>query len=332
MVERRRNPLTGDWVIVSPGRANRPWQGESAARAADQFNRWDETCHLCPRNTRASGAVNPDYRGVFAFDNDFSALQAADSPIPGQDHHHPLFEFEAVDGRCRVLCFSERHDATLASLDEAALGAVIELWRRESSMLSARFPWVQIFENKGTLMGCSSPHPHGQVWATSYVPTLAQREDEHQRAYAGAAPLLLDYVRQELRSNERIVLRNGRWVAVVPYWAAWPFETLLLPIEHRAQFDELDSHDVADLAALIAGLMPAYDRLFDVSFPYSMGWHGRGRDHGRSHWQLHAHVYPPLLRSATVRKFMVGFEMLAEAQRDTSPEEAARRLRALVTL
>ncbi|HET6473064.1 MAG TPA: UDP-glucose--hexose-1-phosphate uridylyltransferase [Pseudomonadales bacterium] len=327
MAERRRNPLTGEWVIVSPGRANRPWQGESTPSDATRSNRWEATCYLCPRNTRAKGAVNPDYRGVFAFDNDFSALQSARPAAPRDD---ALFRMEPVGGACRVLCFSERHDATLATLDVAAIAGVVGLWQRESSALSAQYPWVQIFENKGALMGCSSPHPHGQVWATSYVPTLAQREDEHQRSYGGATPLLLDYARREIAANERVVTRNARWVALVPYWAAWPFETLLLPLEHRAQFDELDPRDVADLAELIGTLMPAYDRLFDVSFPYSMGWHGRGRDHARGHWQLHAHVYPPLLRSATVRKFMVGFEMLAEAQRDLPAEEAAQRLRAFV--
>jgi UDPglucose--hexose-1-phosphate uridylyltransferase len=329
MAERRRNPLTGDWVIVSPGRVNRPWQGEASVADAPGAARWDTACYLCPRNVRANGAVNPDYRGVFAFDNDFPALQQADAVRAGR-HGAPLLQSEPADGTCRVLCFSERHDATLASLDEAELGAVVDLWQRESSELAKRHAWVQVFENKGVLMGCSSPHPHGQVWATSYVPTQAQREDEHQSAHAGAAPLLVEYTRAELATNERVVARNGRWLAVVPYWAAWPFETLVLPLEHRARFDELDPYDMAELAALIRALMPAYDRLFDVSFPYSMGWHGCGRDHDRRHWQLHAHVYPPLLRSANVRKFMVGFEMLAEAQRDLSPEEAARRLRALV--
>jgi len=329
MAERRRNPLTGDWVIVSPGRINRPWQGESPGSAAAQSNRWEATCYLCPRNTRANGAVNPDYRGVHVFDNDFPALQPKDA-MPAVRQVDPLLRSEPADGTCRVLCFSERHDATLASLGDAELGAVVDLWQRESGELSVRHAWVQLFENKGALMGSSSPHPHGQVWATAHVPSHAQREDDHQRAYVGATPLLLDYAHHELASNQRIVTHNARWIAIVPYWAAWPFETLLLPLEHRAGFDELDPRDVAELAALIGALMPAYDRLFDVSFPYSMGWHGRGRDHERRHWQLHAHVYPPLLRSATVRKFMVGFEMLAEAQRDLSPEEAAQRLRALV--
>jgi len=329
MAERRRNPLTSEWVIVSPGRVDRPWQGETHAPTALESNRWEAACYLCPGNARANGAVNPDYRGVYAFDNDFPALQRSDA-VSNRRQGSALLQSEPADGACRVLCFSERHDATLASLDRTELDAVVGLWLRESRELAKRHAWVQVFENKGALMGCSSPHPHGQVWATSYVPTQAQREDEGQRAHTGAAPLLVEYARAELAIDERVVARNARWLAVVPYWAAWPFETLLLPLEHRARFDELDPLDTAELAALLGTLMPAYDRLFDVSFPYSMGWHGCGRDHDRRHWQLHAHVYPPLLRSATVRKFMVGFEMLAEAQRDLSPEEAALRLRALV--
>ncbi len=330
MAERRHNPLTGDWVIVSPGRANRPWQGSEEKAAAPASNRWQPDCYLCPRNARTSGIVNPDYRGAFAFDNDFPALDAV---VHHFDGNEPLLRAESITGRCRVLCYSEHHDATLASLSTRELAGVVDLWRAESAHLRDEYAWVQIFENKGALMGCSSPHPHGQAWATSTVPTLAAREDEAQRAYASTAGvpasiMLLDYARRELSLGARIVAQTKRWIAVVPYWAAWPFETLVLPLEHRRGFEDLDSHDSAELARLLAQLLPAYDRLFDVSFPYSMGWHGRGRDHG-PHWQLHAHVYPPLLRSA-VRKFMVGFEMLAEAQRDLTPEDAAARLRQLV--
>ncbi|MCX7064675.1 MAG: UDP-glucose--hexose-1-phosphate uridylyltransferase [Proteobacteria bacterium] len=328
MAERRRNALTGEWVIVSPDRVKRPWQGTRELPVAVESNRWQEDCYLCPRNTRAHGAINPDYRGTFAFDNDFPALD--DTQIVASAD--PLLQVEPVTGRCRVLCFSERHDATLASLSTAELGGVISLWGEESAHLRRDHAWVQVFENKGAMMGCSSPHPHGQIWATSGVPTIVQREDDHQRHYAGSrSNLLLDYAQRELASAERLVVRNERWLAVVPYWAAWPYETLLLPLKHRPHFDDLDPRDTAELAELLAQLLPAYDRLFDVSFPYSMGWHGRGRDHG-AHWQLHAHIYPPLLRSASVRKFMVGFEMLAEAQRDLSAEDAAQQLRKLVSV
>jgi UDPglucose--hexose-1-phosphate uridylyltransferase len=329
MAERRRNALTGDWVVLSPGRVNRPWQGNQEKPAAIATNRWESDCYLCPRNTRAHGAVNPDYRGTFAFDNDFPALDDVAPTVPAPE---PLLHAEPVTGRCRVLCYSERHDATLASLSVAELNEVIGLWRAESKDLGQRYPWVQVFENKGALMGSSIPHPHGQIWATSAVPMIAQREDQHQRDHAAdhaRSVLLLDYALREAALGDRLVVRNDRWIVVVPYWAAWPFETLLLPLRHRPAFDDLDERDVADLAGILAQLLQAYDRLFDVAFPYSMGWHGRGRDHG-DHWQLHAHFYPPLLRSASVRKFMVGFEMLAEAQRDLSPEEAAARLRQLV--
>ena len=244
----------------------------------------------------------------------------------------PLLRVESVTGRSRVLCFSPRHDATLATLSAQELDDVIDLWANEFTSLGKDHAWVQVFENKGAMMGASSPHPHGQVWATSVVPTIAHREDAPPTRLrrVRAATLLLDYAHRELALGERVVARNARWLAVVPYWAAWPFETLLLPLEHRCRFDDLDAHDRADLASILARLLPAYDRLFDVSCPYSMGWHGRGRDQG-AHWQLHAHIFPPLLRSASVRKFMVGFEMLAEAQRDLTPEAAAARLRGLVS-
>ncbi len=327
MSERRRNALTGEWVIVSPGRVKRPWQGGQETATAIESDSWRSDCYLCPRNARVERIVNPDYAGTFAFDNDFSALDDVPHVVQTTD---PLLRAESIAGKCRVLCYSPRHDATLATLSIAELNGVIDLWRTESVQLGKQYPWVQLFENKGALMGCSSPHPHGQVWATSSIPTIAQREDRNQRDH-GQSVLLLDYARRELALDERVVVRNDRWLVVVPYWAAWPFETLLLPLRHRSGFAELDPSDIADLASILARLLPAYDRLFGVPFPYSMGWHGRGRNHGR-HWQLHAHFYPPLLRSASVRKFMVGFEMLAEAQRDMTPEDAAGRLRSGVRL
>jgi UDPglucose--hexose-1-phosphate uridylyltransferase len=326
MAERRRNPLTGEWVIVSARRNERPWQGEQEISTSAPPDRWQPDCYLCPRNTRAGGAVNPDYEGPFFFTNDFPALD--DIEAPGSSEM--LLLSEPIKGECRVLCYSERHDATLASMTVTELAGVVDLWRAQLHELGERYAWVQVFENKGEVMGCSSHHPHGQVWATSAVPTIALREDEQQRVHAAAGGnLLLDYVERELRLNERVIAHNARWAAVVPFWATWPFEVLLLPLERRPSFNDLDTSDRLDLARILAAVLPAYDRLFGVSFPYSMGWHGRARGQG-PHWQLHAHFYPPLLRSATIKKFMVGFEMLAEAQRDFSPESAAARLRDLV--
>jgi UDPglucose--hexose-1-phosphate uridylyltransferase len=328
MAERRRNPLTGEWIIVSTRRGQRPWQGARESTPAAETDHWQSDCYLCPRNARVGGAVNPDYHGTFVFDNDFPALDDSPETVSA----NPWFEVEQVSGRCRVLCYSERHDATLATLSVAELAGVVNLWCAESLDLGKDFAWVQVFENKGEAMGCSSHHPHGQVWATSVVPTIGQREDEHQSRYAAnGGNLLLDYVSHELTLGERVVMQNDRWAVVVPFWATWPFETLLLPLLHRPSLDDLDVKDKSDLAAILARLLPAYDRVFDISFPYSMGWHGRGRDHGR-HWQLHAHFYPPLLRSASIRKFMVGYEMLAEAQRDFLPEDAAERLRSFVRM
>jgi UDPglucose--hexose-1-phosphate uridylyltransferase len=330
MAERRRNALTGDWVIVSRGRIQRPWQGARETPRLQTAQHWCADCYLCPRNGRAGGAVNPDYPATFAFDNDFPALGAAFTRagdmavVTGE----PLFERQAVVGRCRVLVYSPRHDATLATLSAAELDRVVSLWQDETSACADQYAWLQVFENKGELMGCSSPHPHGQLWATSVVPTIAAREDLEQARYANGN-LLVDYAARELALGARVVTSNSRWLVVVPFWATWPFETLLLPRRHRPAMTDLDDVDRRELVDVLAVLLSAYDRLFDVSFPYSMGWHGRGRDHGL-HWQLHAHFYPPLLRSAEVRKFMVGYEMLAEAQRDFSPETAASRLRGLV--
>ncbi len=327
MAERRYNALTGDWVIVSPERVNRPWQGARDSHT-ETGQTWSEDCYLCPRNTRSSGIVNADYLGPFVFDNDFPALAGDASPVSDD----ALLRREIVDGRCRVLCYSDRHDLSLATLNATTLAGVIDVWRAQSIELSQDHAWVQIFENKGQMMGCSSEHPHGQIWATSTMPSIPLREDTHQAQYelAHGARLLLDYARREIGTGDRVVYRNSSWLAVVPFWAAWPFEILVMPTQPCGSFEEVSPSSAADLADLLRRVLSAYDALFGVSFPYSMGWHGRGRGL-RDHWQLHAHFYPPLLRSATVRKFMVGFEMLAEAQRDLTPESAAARLRALIS-
>jgi UDPglucose--hexose-1-phosphate uridylyltransferase len=327
VTERRRNALTGDWVLVSPGRLARPWSGE-VVPPPQSAPAWTADCYLCPRAARANGRTNPDYRGVFTFDNDFPALgasTAADNARGG------LMQVESVGGRCRVLCYSERHDLSLGTLPSDGIAAVIDAWQRETATLGRDHAWVQVFENRGAMMGASSPHPHGQIWATTHVPTLAAREDERQRDHMAAhrRALLLDYAEQEIAEATRVVLRTSQWLIVVPYWAAWPFETLLIPIVACSSLTTLSDEAADDLVPTLARLLTGYDRLFASPFPYSMGWHGTPGTPA-DHWQLHAHFYPPLLRSASVRKHMVGYELLAETQRDLSPEEAAARLRTVV--
>jgi UDPglucose--hexose-1-phosphate uridylyltransferase len=315
---RRRNPLTGAWVLVSPHRARRPWQGqqESADDAAG--------------NLRVNGERNPDYRDTFVFSNDFAAL-LADTP-GATDEGDALFESMPARGTSRVVCFSPDHGKTLAELSLEALGRVVDTWCEQTQELGADYPWVQVFENKGAMMGCSNPHPHGQVWATSFVPDEPAAEDRQQRHHHALhrAPMLLELAQREAVRGERVVVLTEHWLAIVPYWASWPFETLLLPRFAVQRLPQLDDARRADLAGALKRLTSRYDNLFRCSFPYSMGWHGAPFD-GRdiAPWQLHAHFYPPLLRSATVRKFMVGFEMLGEAQRDLTPEQAAERLRSV---
>jgi len=331
---RRYNPLTGQWVLVSPQRTQRPWQGRTEAAGGATRPAYDPGCYLCPGNERARGANNPDYKGTFVFDNDFPALMVAREPAPSIDPS-PLLRREAVSGVCRVVCFSPRHDLSLAQLSPAEIEGVIDTFAAETANLGQRYQWVQAFENKGEIMGCSNPHPHGQIWASDVLPNEASLEDGQQRRYlaANASSLLSDYARLEHERRERVVVENAGWMAVVPYWAVWPFETLILPTTPVARLPELSPASRRDLAALLASLLGAYDRLFDVSFPYSMGWHGAPFGDGSvDHWQLHGHVYPPLLRSATIKKFMVGYELLAQPQRDLTAEAAAERLRDLVSL
>jgi UDPglucose--hexose-1-phosphate uridylyltransferase len=327
---RRFNPLKGEWVLVSPHRTKRPWQGQTESPPGERRPAYDPACYLCPGNRRAGGADNPRYERTFVFDNDFSAL-LPDGPVAATGASDPLLRAEPVSGVCRVICFSPRHDLSLAEMDEPAIAAVVDTWIAETSALGARYPWVQVFENKGAVMGCSNPHPHGQVWASTVVPTEPAAEDRQQRAYleATGARLLGDVLARERALGARIVCETDAFAALVPYWAVWPFETLIVARRPVARLPELEVSERRDLARLLRALLAAYDRLFGVSFPYSMGWHGAPFGvEPASHWQLHAHVYPPLLRSATVKKFMVGYEMLAEAQRDLTPEQAAERLRA----
>lgn len=327
---RRYNPLTGEWVLVSPQRTQRPWMGQVERVAEAERPRYDPDCYLCPGNLRAGGVRNPHYTGTFVFTNDFPAL-LPDIPLQ-RSRVHPLLIAEGEQGTCRVVCFSPRHDLTLAEMSPAEIRAVVDVWASQVSELGSRYRWVQVFENKGEMMGCSNPHPHGQIWAGSALPNEPAKEDRQQAAYFAAhnTPLLLDYIALEQEQGVRVVVENAHWLAVVPFWAIWPFETLLLPKRHVLHLPMLDEAERDALADVLKRLLIRYDNLFQVSFPYSMGWHGAPCGvEACAHWQLHAHFYPPLLRSATVRKFMVGYEMLAEAQRDLTAEQAAERLRAL---
>jgi len=337
---RRRNPLTGEWVLVSPHRARRPWQGQVEKLPPDDRPAYDPGCYLCPGNERAGGVRNPAYDSTFVFTNDFSALLPGEADEPLEEH--PLLGTQAVQGTCRVICFSPRHDLTLPEMEAADIQRVVAVWIEQMTELSQTYQWVQIFENKGAIMGCSNPHPHGQIWASgspgSSLPNEPAKEDDQQRAYFAqhGRALLMDYLALELERDERLVVENEYWVALTPYWAIWPFEILLLPRRAVKRLPELTRDEQEALARILKSLLTRYDNLFETSFPYSMGWHGApgwaGLEQGsldNAGWQLHAHFYPPLLRSATVKKFMVGYEMLAEAQRDLTPEQAAERLRGL---
>ncbi len=329
---RRYNPLTGQWILVSPHRAKRPWSGADEKLAMDELPRYDEKCFLCPTNERISGDVNPDYQGTYVFSNDFAALMVDSPEAPESDN--PLFKTQGVRGLSRVICFSPDHSKTLPELPVDKIRGVIDTWNDQIEELGKDYVWVQAFENKGETMGCSQPHPHGQIWANSFLPNEIERKEHNLKAYyqQHGTNLLVDYVQAELKDGSRIVVETEHWLAVVPYWAAWPFETMLLPKAHIRRLSELSDEQRDDLAIAIKKLTSRYDNLFQCSFPYSMGWHYApffepGTD--IEHWQLHALFYPPLLRSATVRKFMVGYEMLAESQRDLTAEQAAQRLRDL---
>lgn len=327
---RRYNPLRDEWVLVSPHRAKRPWQGQQDAPEESGAVAHDPDCYLCPGNVRVTGETNPPYDGPFVFANDFAAL-LPDAPGPEEPDKGDLFRTARARGTSRVICFSPDHSRTLPLLSVPQIKAVIDVWADEAARLGEDYAHVQIFENKGAMMGCSNPHPHGQIWATAYLPTEIAREDETQKAWrrAHGLPMLLDLAARE-SGGPRVVVEQEDWLAVVPFWAEWPFETLLLPRFPVARITDLSSNQRLSLAHALQELTTRYDNLFACSFPYSMGWHGApfGREETR-HWQLHAHFYPPLLRSSSVRKFMVGYEMLAEAQRDLTPEQAAARLRAV---
>lgn len=328
---RRYNPLLSEYVLVSPHRMKRPWQGKQETLPPEDRPAYDPTCYLCPGNTRANGERNPAYNSTFVFNNDFAAL-LADAPPAPVETSDSLLRMQGVRGICRVICFSPRHDLTLPEMAEREIRRVVDVWAEQTTELGGQYAWVQVFENKGEAMGASNPHPHGQVWAQDVLPNNVAREDANQRAYyeARGRPMLLDIIREEVQAGERIIVENADWIALVPFWAMWPFEVLLLPRRHVLRLPDLKDAERISLAQILKQLLTRYDNLFNTSFPYSMGWHGAPFLSGsQDHWQLHAHFYPPLLRSATVRKFMVGYEMMAEAQRDLTPEQAADRLRQL---
>ncbi|MCY3779636.1 MAG: UDP-glucose--hexose-1-phosphate uridylyltransferase [Chloroflexi bacterium] len=325
---RRYNPLIDEWILVSPHRAKRPWQGGLEDPGSEERPKYDPDCYLCPGNLRANGDRNPDYVSTFVFVNDFAAV-LPDVPR-AISSATSLFRHVSMRGEARVICFSPRHDLTLAEMSLPEVRQVVDLWAQQTQELGERFNWVQVFENRGDMMGASNPHPHGQIWATDSPGTIPSKEDAQQRAYRERVNgnLLSDYGEQERARNERLVVENDSWLVVVPFWAVWPFETLLLPKFKVQRLPDLKATQRARLAEILKRLLVKYDNLFQVPFPYSMGWHGapyNGEDN--CHWLLHAHFYPPLLRSASVKKFMVGYEMLAEAQRDFTPEQAAERLR-----
>ncbi|WP_295442736.1 UDP-glucose--hexose-1-phosphate uridylyltransferase [Sphingorhabdus sp. EL138] len=326
---RRFNPLKDEWILVSPHRAKRPWQGQQDIPDTAVRPMHDPDCDLCAGNERAGGLRNPDYKNIFIFDNDFAALMPGAGS--GVEKDKPLFRAALAHGTCRVICFSPDHGKTLPEMPADDIHILVDTWAAQEKELYASHAYVQIFENKGAMMGCSSPHPHGQIWATTHVPAEPAREDATQAAWfeQHQSAMLLTYAEQEAKDGARTVASNAHWIAVVPYWASWPYEILLLPRFAVQRLHDLAPEQRDDLAHIMKAVTTAYDNLFQTSFPYSMGWHGApSATPDAPHWQLHAHFYPPLLRSASVRKFMVGYEMLAEAQRDLTPEAAAAHLRA----
>jgi UDPglucose--hexose-1-phosphate uridylyltransferase len=331
---RRRNPLTNEWVLVSPHRATRPWQGEVAQLQTAVEPQYDPTCYLCPGNSRAGGVRNPAYPTTFVFDNDFAALKR-ETPNDRMDvDGMGLLVAESESGICRVICFSPRHDLTLATMDATAIEVVVKTWIEQFRELGAieAIKHVQIFENRGAMMGASNPHPHCQIWATASIPEAPSKELLAQQAYLKTSTrcLLCDYVALEQRQKVRIVYENEGFVAMVPFWAVWPFEILICSRRHFGTMADLAPEEIRSLSNILQRVTSTYNKVFGVPFPYSMGFHQSPTD-GAKHpeWHFHAHFYPPLLRSATIRKFMVGFEMLGTPQRDITPEIAAERLRDL---
>lgn len=329
---RRFNPLTDEWILVSPQRAKRPWQGQTEDIPEEVRPSYDPNCYLCPGNSRSGGQQNPQYEGTFVFDNDFPALLPENEP--GTQASHQLFKSESERGICRVICFSPRHDWTLAHMPVADIVRVVDVWAEQTTDLAQRdwLTYVQVFENKGAMMGSSNPHPHGQIWATERLPREITKEDKALRRYFRqyGHTMLTEILKEEQQRETRMVYANNSWTVLVPFWAIWPFETLLICHRPVQMIADLNQQERTDLADAISKLAVKYDNLFKTSFPYSMGFHQAPVNRGEQlHWHLHAHFYPPLLRSATVKKHMVGYEMLGTPQRDITAESAAERLRDL---
>ena len=325
---RRKNILTGEWVLVSPHRTKRPWQGKKDKPQEVERLTYDPNCYLCPGNERAGGAKNPDYTGTYSFQNDFAALLVG----PEETFKEGLLEAESESGICKVICYHPNHSVTLPLMEERDIEEVITLWKKEYTDLGSdpNINHVQIFENKGAIMGCSNSHPHGQIWAQRSIPQEVQKKLVHLKSYwdQNSSSLLGDYLQQELDAKERIVLENESFAALVPYWAVWPFEAMIIPKRHITSILDLTEKEVLDYASILKALATRYDNLFETSFPYSAGIHQAPTDgKDNSHWHMHMSFYPPLLRSAEVKKFMVGYEMFANPQRDITAEQAAQRLR-----
>ena len=329
---RRYNILTGEWVLVSPHRTKRPWQGKVEKLKTGKRPAYDPDCYLCPGNKRAGGAITEDYQDTYVFDNDFGALLSASSDEAYQDG---LLQAKGERGKCRVICFSPDHSLTLPDMEVSAIKKVIDLWQEEYVTLGSKdyINHVQIFENKGSMMGCSNPHPHGQIWAQNSIPREVAQKTKSQFAYwkTHQRSLLLDYLEQELKARVRIISENDHFVSLVPFWAVWPYEAMIIPRAHLPHIGQLGEREKTSFAHILRDLTQRYDKIFDTSFPYSSGIHQSPTD-GEQHpeWHFHMSFYPPLLRSATIRKFMVGYEMFGEPQRDISAETAAQTLRSVI--
>jgi len=332
---RRYNPLLDEWILVSPHRSKRPWQGQKETVPADNRPEYDSECYLCAGNVRSNGVQNDQYTDCFVFENDFSALLKEE--VSFESKPNPLFQLKPERGINKVVCFSPKHNLTIPEMEVKDIEKVVQTWKEQYIELGSQdfINYVQIFENKGSVMGCSNPHPHGQIWAQSSLPTQVDRTQKNLRAYyvKNKSSLLQDYLKEELKRKERLVLENDHYAVVVPFWAIWPYETLIISKRHFGNIIAMTNEETIAFAEIVKGITVKYDNLFETSFPYSSGIHQAPTDRiSHPEWHFHMHFYPPLLRSATVKKFMVGYEMLGEAQRDISPEQSAKILRELPSI